>query len=82
MRYTILTESPNFMNLGLLYVHTSDELGSVFIPTTRIERPEDGSNCILPDHCIGVVTADRVIETISEQTIIPKVILKLGEEKW
>ena len=35
-RDAVLTESPNFVNLGLSSVHTSDELGSVFIPATRI----------------------------------------------
>ena len=43
-RDDVFTESPNFMNMGLLSVHTSDELGSVFIPTTIIRRPTDGSN--------------------------------------
>ena len=50
---TVLTKSPNFMNPGLSSVHTSDELGSVFIPTTRIGIPTDGSNWLLTDHCIG-----------------------------
>ena len=43
-RDAVLTESPNFTNLGFFPVHTSDELGSVFIPTTRIGRPTDVSN--------------------------------------
>ena len=36
---TVLTENPKFMNLGLLSVPKLDELGSVFIPTTRIRCP-------------------------------------------
>ena len=32
-RDTVLTKSPNFMDLGLSSVHTTDELGSIFIPT-------------------------------------------------
>ena len=63
----VLTKGPNFMNLGLSSVNTLDELGFVFIPTTRIERPMDGSNCIPPSRCIGEVTADRVISMRSEQ---------------
>ena len=43
-RDTILTESPNFMGLGISYVHTTNELGSVFIPTTTIGSPMHGSN--------------------------------------
>ena len=72
MRDAVLTESPNFMNLGLSSVHTSDELGSVFIPTTRIGRPIDGSNLIPPGHIFGEVTADRVIRTRSEQNYSAK----------
>ena len=74
----VLMESPNFMNLGLSSVHTLDEIGSVFIPTTRIGRPTDGLNWILPGHHIGEVAADRAIRTKSEKTIMKKLILKLG----
>ena len=64
---TVLPESPNFVNLGLSSVHTLDELGYVFIPTTIIGRDIDGSNWLPPGHCISKVTADRVIRTGSEQ---------------
>ena len=64
---SVLTESPNFVNLGLLYVHTSAEIGSVFIPTTRIGKPTDGSNWLPPGHCIGKITADRVSKIGSEK---------------
>ena len=62
-RDAVLAKSPNFVNLGLSYVETSDELRSVFIPTTRIIIMTDGSNWIPPGHIIGEVTADRVIRT-------------------
>ena len=68
----ILTESPNFVNLGLSSVHTSDELRSVFIPTTIIGRPMDGSNRILSGHRIVEVTADIVSRTRSEQNYSAK----------
>ena len=41
---TVFSKSPNLMDLGLLSVNTTDEVGSVFVPTTRIGRPADGSN--------------------------------------
>ena len=63
----VLTKIPNFVNLGLLSVHTSDELGSFFVPTSRIRTPTDGSKWILPGHPIGRITVDRVIRTESEQ---------------
>ena len=58
-RDTVLTKIPNFMNLGILFIHTFDELWSVFIPTTRIGRPTDGSNWLLPGQFIGEVTAEK-----------------------
>ena len=63
----VFTEIPNFVNLGLASVHTSDELGSVSIPTTIILTPTDGSNWLPTSHSIGEVTADRVSRTGSEQ---------------
>ena len=63
----VLTKSPNFVNLGLSSVHTFDEIGSVCIPTSRIGTPEDGFNWILPGHCIGEVTSDRVRRKGSDQ---------------
>ena len=55
----VLIESPYFVNLGLTSMHTSNELGSVFVPTTGIGTPTDGSNWILVSHSIGEVAADR-----------------------
>ena len=63
----VLTESPNFVNLGLASVHTPDKLGSVFIPTTRIGMQTDGSNWLPTSNCIGEVTLDKVSRTGSEQ---------------
>ena len=39
-RDTVLTESPNFMNIGLLSVHTLDELGSLLSPLPELERQQ------------------------------------------
>ena len=60
------------MNLGLLSVHTPDELGSVLIPTTRIGSPTDGFNWIPPVHIIGEVTVDRVRRMGSEKNYSAK----------
>ena len=67
MRDAALNKSANFVNLGLSSVYTSDGLGSVFIPTTRIGTPTDGFNWIPSSHSIGEVTADRVSRTGSYQ---------------
>ena len=66
-RDAVLNKIQNFMNLGLSSVHTSDEIGSVFIPPTIIGRPDDGSNWLPPGHRIGEVAADRVIRMGSGQ---------------
>ena len=51
------------MDFGLSYVNTTDEIGSVFVPTTKIGMPTDESKWILPSHCIIEYTADIVSET-------------------
>ena len=63
----ILTKSQKIMNLGLSPVHTLDALGSVFIPATRIVRPTDGSNWLLPRHPISEFTTDIASRKRSEQ---------------
>ena len=63
----VLTESKNFANLGIVSVHTSNELGYIFILTTRIRTPTDGSNWLPTSHSIGEVTADRVCRTGSDR---------------
>ena len=49
----VLTESLNSVNMGLSSVHTTDELGYVFIPTTRIRTPMNGFNWIQSGHHVG-----------------------------
>ena len=60
---TVLSKSPNFMDFGLLSVNTTDELMSVFVPTTIIGRPMDGSNWLPPRRGISKATVDRVSRT-------------------
>ena len=57
---TVLSECPNFMDFGMSSVNTTDELGYVFVPTTRNGRPVDVSNWLPPGHDIIKSTADRV----------------------
>ena len=76
----VLAESPNYMNLVLLPVHTSDEFGSLFILTTRIVRPADGSNWLLPVHLIGEGTEDRVSRMGSEQNYNVKTDFEIRRE--
>ena len=56
---TVLSESPNFMDLGLSSVNRTDELGSVFDPTTIIRSLTHGFNCLPHSHRISEATADR-----------------------
>ena len=69
---TVLSESPNFMDFGLSYVNTTDELGSVFVPTTRIGRPTDGPNWLLTGNDISEATADIVSGTKANKHYIFK----------
>ena len=75
-----LTESPNFENLGLSSVHTSDELGSFSIHATRIGRDIDGSNWPPIGYLIGEVTVDRMSRTSSEQKYISKTYFETRRE--
>ena len=59
----VLFKSPNFMDFGLSSVDATDELGSVYIPSTRIGRPTDGSNWLPPGHCISEAISDIVSGT-------------------
>ena len=53
---TVLSKSPNFMDLGMLSVNTTDNLGSVFAPTTRIGPATHGSNWLPRSHFISEAT--------------------------
>ena len=77
-RDAVLTETPNFLNVGLLYIHTPYGLRFVFIPTTRVRTPRDGSKLLLPGHRIGEVTLDRVIRMGSEQDYNSKNDFEIG----
>ena len=66
-RDAVLIKIPNFVNMGILSVHKTDELRSVFIATTIIRTPTDDSNWLPTGHRIGEVTADRVSKMGSEQ---------------
>ena len=57
---TVLSESPNFMDLGLPSVDTMDELGSVLAPTNRIGLETHVSNWFLRSHSISEAILDRV----------------------
>ena len=59
----VLSKSPNFMDLGLSYVDTTDEIGYVFAPTTRIGLATHGYDWILRRNCISEATTDRGIGT-------------------
>ena len=67
MSDAVLSKIPNFMDLGLLSVNTTDELGFVFAPTTTTTLVTHGSNWILCSHRFSVATSDRVSGTKSKQ---------------
>ena len=57
---TVLSKISKFIDFGLLFVNTTDELRSVFIPITIFGRPTDGSNRLLPGYDISEATVDRL----------------------
>ena len=78
---TVLSESANLMDFGMLYVHTSDELRSIFVPINRIKRPIDGSYSLLPDHFISGDIADRVSGTKAKKQYNFKVEFETSRDK-
>ena len=63
---TILPESLNSKDLGMSPVNRTDELGSVFSPTTIIGSETYVYNWLPRSHCISESTADRLSGTKSK----------------
>ena len=59
----VFTPNPNFINLEIASVNTTDKLGYVSVPTTRARRPTSRSGWIRYGHDIEKATTDRVSET-------------------
>ena len=78
---TVLFKSPNFMDFGLSSVNTTDKLGSVFISTDIIGRPEDVSNCIPPGNDISEATTDRLSGTKAKKHYNFKIEFKTRRDK-
>ena len=52
--YSVIGESPNFLDLGLSPANTEDNLKSVFLPATRVEGLTDNFNWLSSMHgCKG-----------------------------
>ena len=78
---TVLSEGSKFMDLGLLSVNTMDEIGSLFVPTTRIRRLTDRFNWISPGHDISEATSDRASGTKAKNYYNFKSEFETGREK-
>ena len=59
---SVISESPNIMELGLLLVNPTDKLGSILGPNTIVEGIADGSDWIVSRHGFEEVTVERVSE--------------------
>ena len=63
MSKSVGTEAPNFVDLGLLAVNTSDEFNTFGTPATIIRRPTYGPHWSAPDHVFGKVITVRMSAT-------------------
>ena len=59
---SVVTKSPNFMDLSLSPANTTDKLKSIISPATRVERLTNGSNWLASRHDIEEVRVERVGE--------------------
>ena len=68
----VFTQNPNFINLGLASINTTDKLGSIRVPKTRSGRPKSISDWIWHGNDTEEATVDRVRETRANSDYIPK----------
>ena len=54
--YTVQTQDPHFMDLGLLAINTLNESGVLGTTATRIRRPTNGPHWSEPNHVFGEAT--------------------------
>ena len=78
---TVLFENPNFMDFRLSSITTTDELGPVFVTTTRIGSPTDGTNWLLLGHDISEATVDIVSRTKTKNQYNYKIELETRRDK-
>ena len=72
----IQTEAPEFVNLGLPTINTSNKLGVLGFTATRIRSPTDGSHWSVLDHIFGKATAVKMSAPRSDQDYSYKLVLK------
>ena len=53
----VQTEAPQFVDLGLLTINTSNDLSLLVTPATRIRRPTDGYHWSMTDRVFGEATS-------------------------
>ena len=63
----VQSEAPQFVDLGLPAVNTSNEFCIISTPATRIRSPKDGSHWSAPDHVFGEATAVGISGARSDQ---------------
>ena len=74
----VQTEAPQFIDLGLPDINTSNKPDILSTPSTRIRRLTYGSHCSDPDHVFGELIAVGIIAARSDQDYSYKMILKFG----
>ena len=74
------TKIPGFVNLGLLDVHASYEIGSFGTPATRVGSLTDGSSWSTPGLVLGEATAVEMSGTRSEQNYSSKTYFETKKE--
>ena len=77
MSNAVVTEAPNFVNVGLPEINALDEFNTFGTPATRVKIPMDGSHWYEPDHVFGEATAVGMSGTRSEQNYSYKTDFKI-----
>ena len=75
----VQTQTPQFVDLGILTIYSLDEGRGLSTPTTIIRRPADGSHWSAPNHIFGETIAIEVSEAKSDYDYNYKTKFKFGK---
>ena len=76
----VQTKAPQFMDMGILTINTSDEDSVLGTPATRIQSPTDGSHWSTPEHFFGEAAAVGISSEKSDHDYNYKTYFKIWIE--
>ena len=78
--YSAQTQTPEFVDLGILAINALDEGSGIITPANRIQRPMDGPNWRAHNNIFGETSSVGVIEERFDYDSNYKLIFKFGRK--